>query len=102
MLPRQTNKTRISAGNHSDSSRSGVPLILAEQGADDPATACFMPLLEAAKLIGCRPLRLARAIRRNGLHDPIGKRFSRRRWYVYRFELEAPRLAMHRRLLVTP
>ena len=62
-------------------------------------TTDLLPLLDAARAIGCRPLTLARAVKRAGLYDPIGARLWRREWVVYRFETEGQRLAMNRRRL---
>lgn len=58
-------------------------------------------MLDAARAIGCRPLALARAVKRAGIYDPVGARLWRREWVVYRFETEGQRLAMNRRLLCT-
>lgn len=55
---------------------------------------------DAAAKIGCSVFRLARAIQRGGLHDPIGIRVMPREWVVYRWETEGQRAAMHRRRLV--
>lgn len=60
-----------------------------------------IPLEDAAKIIGCRALTLARAVKRAGLYDPIGLRMWRRKWVVARLETEGQRLAMHRRRLCT-
>lgn len=101
MLPRQTNRTRISAANSSVSDGFQPPLIGRAKVADTDASTCFVPLLEAAKTIGCRPLTLARSIKRAGPFDPVGARLWRREWVVYRNECEGARLAMNRRRLVT-
>jgi hypothetical protein len=60
----------------------------------------LVPLVEAAKAIGCRPLALARAVKRAGLYDPIGAKLGHRDWVVYRYETEGARLVMNRRKLV--
>lgn len=56
---------------------------------------------EAAAKIGCSVFRMARAIQRGGLHDPIGIRVMPRVWIVYRWEAEGQRAAMHKRRLVS-
>jgi hypothetical protein len=61
----------------------------------------LVPLVEAAKAIGCRPLALARAVKRAGPFDPVGAWLWRREWVVYRYETEGARLAMNRRRLGT-
>lgn len=61
----------------------------------------LLPLLDAAHAIGCRPLALARAVKRAGPFDPVGARLWRREWVVYRYECEGARREMNRRRLVT-
>jgi hypothetical protein len=60
----------------------------------------LLPLLDAAKAIGCRPIALARAVKRAGVFDPIGAKLGHRDWVVYRYECEGARREMNRRRLV--